>query len=102
MKSVKLFLLLFCLTGLILSSCKSESSKKSEDNASNEKEDEEMNNENLEQSLGNLKEGEVVDFRVLKDALPENLAGLDRTSHTGQKTAFMSFKMSNDQQFLNK
>lgn len=37
---------------------------------------------------------EVVDFRELKALLPESLAGLSRTSHTGEKAGAMGFKMS--------
>jgi hypothetical protein len=39
--------------------------------------------------------GEVVDFRELKELLPENLAGMKRNSHTGEKVGAAGFNMSN-------
>ena len=37
---------------------------------------------------------EVVNFRELKELLPESLAGMGRTSHTGEKAGAMGFTMS--------
>lgn len=37
---------------------------------------------------------EVIDFRKLKELLPETLAGLKRTEHTGEKVGMMGFNMS--------
>jgi hypothetical protein len=50
----------------------------------------------LEKSLEGLKEGsqEVVDFRILKEALPEKLSGMNRTSHTGQKSGIAGLSIS--------
>lgn len=47
--------------------------------------------------LQNLQGGEkveVVNFRELKKFLPESLAGLNRTSHTGEKAGAMGFTIS--------
>jgi len=50
----------------------------------------------LEKSLDGLKEGtqEVVDFRILKEALPEKLSGMNRVSHTGQKSGIAGLSIS--------
>jgi hypothetical protein len=37
---------------------------------------------------------EVIDFRKLKELLPASVAGMERTSHTGEKVGAMGFKMS--------
>lgn len=46
------------------------------------------------QMQGDGEAKEVTDFRELKKLLPEELAGLERSSHTGQKTGAMGFKIA--------
>lgn len=52
----------------------------------------------LGKSLGNVtKDGEKVqpvNFRELKKAMPDNIAGLERTSNSGETTGAMGFKVS--------
>lgn len=48
----------------------------------------------MKQMGGDGETKEVVDFRELKALLPESIAGMDRTSHTGEKVGAMGFKMS--------
>lgn len=43
---------------------------------------------------GDGEKKEVVDFRELKKLLPEKLAGLERTAHSGEKAGAMGFNMS--------
>lgn len=87
MKSGILMFTLLMLT-VMLFSCKSETT------TNKEKQDDAI--QNLEKSLEALKtgNGEVVDFRVLKEALPEKLVGMKRTSHTGQKAGMAGFSIS--------
>jgi hypothetical protein len=51
----------------------------------------------MKQLGGDGETKEVVDFRELKALLPERIAGMDRTSHTGEKVGAMGFKMSTAQ-----
>ncbi len=46
------------------------------------------------QMSGDGEAKEVIDFRKLKELLPGSVAGMDRTSHTGEKVGAMGFKMS--------
>lgn len=50
----------------------------------------------LDTAFGKLKEGnaEVVDFRLLKEALPERVQGMERVSHNGQKTGIAGLNVS--------
>ena len=43
---------------------------------------------------GNGEVKEVVDFRKLKELLPEELAGMDRISHSGEKAGMFGMNMS--------
>jgi len=43
----------------------------------------------------NGKKVETVDYKLLKDLLPENAAGLKRTNASGEKTAAMGIQVSN-------
>ncbi len=66
--------------------CKNESvAKKNEDSL-----------QQLEKTFKDLKEGngEVVEISVLKEALPEKLMGMKRTSHNGQKSAIAGIKIA--------
>lgn len=57
---------------------------------------------NLEEAMNEVQKAmqgggepkEVVNFRELKELLPESLAGMPRTSHTGEKAGAMGFTMS--------
>jgi hypothetical protein len=51
----------------------------------------------MKQLGGDGETKDVVDFRKLKALLPESMAGMDRTSHTGEKVGAMGFKMSTAQ-----
>ena len=51
----------------------------------------------IEKSLSDSEDGEpveVVNFRELKKLLPERLIGMERTSHTGEKSGGLGFKFS--------
>lgn len=50
----------------------------------------------LDQSFEQLKQDStgVVDFRILKDALPDQLLGMKRATHEGQKTGLGGFSVS--------
>jgi len=51
----------------------------------------------IENSLSSDEDGEpveVVNFRELKKMLPEKLIGMERTSHTGEKSGGLGFKFS--------
>ncbi len=43
---------------------------------------------------GDGEKKEVVDFRELKKLLPEKLAGMERTAHSGEKAGALGFNMS--------
>ena len=43
---------------------------------------------------GDGEKKEVVDFRELKKLLPEKIAGMERTAHSGEKAGAMGFNMS--------
>lgn len=47
--------------------------------------------------MGDREAVDPVDFRKLKDLLPENLAGMSRTEATGEKTGAMGFTVSTAQ-----
>ncbi len=85
------FALSLLLVLTVFVSCKSDSSA---DTAA-EKTNEEL--KKLEKSLESLKEGngEVVEISVLKDALPEKILGMKRTSHNGQRTGMAGIKIAN-------
>ncbi|MCB9080219.1 MAG: hypothetical protein H6555_00730 [Lewinellaceae bacterium] len=51
----------------------------------------------MENTLKQLNDGEsveVVDFRKLKELLPDKLAGMPRTRHEGEKTGMSNFKFA--------
>jgi hypothetical protein len=50
--------------------------------------------EDLNKEMEEGKEYEVVDFRLLKDMLPEQIGPLPRTSATGEKNSGMGFTIS--------
>jgi hypothetical protein len=50
--------------------------------------------EELENAFNQEGAAEPVDFRALKDLLPEDAAGLPRTESSGEKNSGMGFKMS--------
>ena len=66
--------------------------------------DEEINLKGLQDAMKNVEKAfsenadgekvEVVDFRELKELLPENLIGMERTSHTGEKSGGFGIKVS--------
>ena len=89
----QLFSLLFVTVALI--ACKSESAQEKAIRDAQEEVVKSMNEAQQAVQGTQAGNGEVVAFQVLKDALPESLAGLKRTSHTGQKTSMMSFNISN-------
>jgi len=53
--------------------------------------------EDLNKEMEEGKEYEVVDFRLLKDMLPEQVGPLPRTSATGEKNSGMGFTISETQ-----
>lgn len=98
MKSLKLLFGVLILVAFLMPGCKSGSSK-NEEAGEPEKNGNETSLNEMEKSMNEAGEGtgEVVDFRILKDALPETLVGLKRTSHTGQKTGFGNIQISTAQ-----
>lgn len=84
MNAFKLYVLSLALPLLLMGSCKS---------------DNENNDKSSQSGTENQKNtnGEVVKFKVLKNALPETMAGLKRISHTGQKSTFTNMQISNAQ-----
>jgi len=52
------------------------------------------NMKDVQKQFENSKEVEVVDFRSLKEMMPEETGGLPRTSLTGEKNSGMGFKVS--------
>lgn len=78
---------------------RSESSSTSESTSSDDPAAtlEEAMSDAMKQLGGDGETKEVVDFRKLKALLPESIAGIDRTSHTGEKVGAMGFKMSTAQ-----
>lgn len=90
MKAFHLFIAVLFFTSVLIS-CKNDSA------ASTVKEKDKDHLEELEKSINSLKDGngEVVEIAVLKDALPEKLMGMKRTSHNGQRTGFAGIKISN-------
>jgi hypothetical protein len=92
MKSRHLILLLILASGLLGISCKKDATS----DAARAKEMQDDALKNLESSFEKIKEGnnEVVDFRILKDALPDKLVGMDRVSHNGNKTSFAGVAIS--------
>jgi hypothetical protein len=102
----KSIILYFFLTALILAwSCDKPSKDDSTDKPKTEEKEtkktgikgiddfvEKMEDLNKEMEEG--KEYEVVDFRLLKDMLPEQIGPLNRTSATGEKNSGMGFTIS--------
>jgi hypothetical protein len=102
----KSIILYFFLTALILAwSCDKPSKDDSTDKPKTEEKEtkktgikgiddfvEKMEDLNKEMEEG--KEYEVVDFRLLKDMLPEQVGPLNRTSATGEKNSGMGFTIS--------
>lgn len=80
--------LVLVFIAFILLSCKNDAAD------ARQKQDDAL--QGLEKSLEGLKEGnkEVVDFRILKEALPDNLLGMKRISHDGQKTSMAGMSIS--------
>ena len=62
--------------------------------ASEPKNMEEAMNEVQKALQGDGEKKEVVDFRALKELLPEKVAGMERTAHSGEKAGAMGFNMS--------
>lgn len=64
--------------------------------AAQAKQQQEQALQELEKSFRSLKtdSSEVVDFRILKDALPEQVAGMKRNSSEGQKSGFAGLTVS--------
>lgn len=48
----------------------------------------------VEKNLKNGEDVEIADFRDLKEVLPKRLLGMDRYSHTGEKSGVTGFKIS--------
>ncbi|HMQ47623.1 MAG TPA: hypothetical protein PKA00_05820 [Saprospiraceae bacterium] len=111
---------LFCLS-LFLFACSSDkkSNNEAEEKDANtitlttENEDgttttEEIDPQNVEEAMNQVKDAlsglnkdgkavEVVNFRDLKEALPKKIAGMDRTSHSGEKTGMFGINVSQAQ-----
>lgn len=85
-------LILLVLLGVAFVSCKQDAASA----AAEVKKEQEDALKALDKSFAELKASstEVVDFRILKDALPEKLQGMDRVSHNGQKTGIAGLNIS--------
>lgn len=68
----------------------------------------EIDPQNVEEAMNQVKDAlsglnkdgkalEVVNFRDLKEALPKRVAGMDRTSHSGEKTGMFGINVSQAQ-----
>lgn len=94
MKKVHLALAVLALSIAFAGSCKPDPAAHAAD--AKEKQDEAI--QTLDQSFEKLKSdhAEVVDFRLLKDGLPDKMLGMDRIDHSGQKAgiAEMQFSMA--------
>ncbi len=82
MKTLKLFFVAPVFLMLVIIGCKDSSGRRRDTQVT----------PGLEQ-----RRRDVVDFQILKDALPETLIGLKRTSHMGQKSSFSNMEVSNAQ-----
>lgn len=85
-------LILLVLLGVTLFSCKQDAASA----AADVKKEQEDALKALDKSFSALKanSAEVVDFRILKDALPDKVQGMERVSHTGQKTGIAGLNIS--------
>lgn len=91
MKATQILLMLAFFTG-ILFSCKKDPASVIAD-ARQEQQDA---IKELDIAFGKLKENstEVVDFRLLKEALPERVQGMERVSHNGQKAGIAGINVA--------
>ncbi len=101
MQTRKLITLLLLLTAGLLVSCGSDDPPASGSETANSESPEDLNatmeeamSDAMKQMGGDGEAREVVDFRKLKELLPESVAGIARTSHNGEKVGAMGFKMS--------
>lgn len=117
MQTRKLITLLLLLVAGFMTSCGSDSETNDQQTVSSEPESASASsgtsdaapgangNINVEEALSKaMKElnggedaKEVVDFRKLKELLPESVAGMDRASHDGKKVGAMGMKFSTAQ-----
>lgn len=83
---------IFLLITTGTSGCKPDSASQSAENK--QRQDDAI--QDLDKAFEQLKAGnnEVVDFRVLKDALPEKLLGMERVDHSGQKSGVAGLQIS--------
>lgn len=98
MKSLKHFSQVLVLLAVFIAGCKTDPGKK-EDSTQMNTEDKEtsVRDPQKTETMNAEGNGDVVEFQVLKDALPETMAGLIRTTHTGQKSTFSNMQVSNAQ-----
>lgn len=93
------FLAAFLSFGLLLTGCgKSQEEKQAEEKAAaNSPADALQALADKAKEMGDRKAVDPVDFRKLKDLLPEQLAGLSRIEATGEKSGAMGFTVSTAQ-----
>ena len=103
MKAFQLFFILISLFSLTLINCGQNSENKTADNTAtntdpsnpaNMQEAMSQAQKQLEDIQGDNKNVTPVNFRKLKELLPERLLDLPRTSHTGQSAGAMGIKIS--------
>ncbi|MCO6476223.1 MAG: hypothetical protein J5I94_06365 [Phaeodactylibacter sp.] len=104
MTSRKLIIALFALSSLFYLGCGSSSSEENQNaqasaeeaggSSSEPKSIGEAMDEMQKAMQGDGEKKEVVDFRELKKLLPEDLAGMERTAHSGEKAGALGFNMS--------
>jgi hypothetical protein len=99
MKQISILFLLALAASLAFYSCGGGKADQAEQAAEEAQEEAEKSVEQAMQEMqqalkGDGEAAEVIDFRQLKELLPEKLAGMERTEHTGEKVGMMGINMS--------
>ncbi|MHA4736690.1 hypothetical protein [Dyadobacter sp. MSC1_007] len=95
------FIAVFLSSALLLSSCGGSQDEKEAENAKITEADSPADAlqaiADKAKAMGDREAVDPVDFRKLKDLLPENISGMSRTEATGEKTGAMGFTVSTAQ-----
>ena len=104
MTSKKLIIACLCLSIALFQGCdgSSHEENKAQQGVTEDTNDPSGEPKNLEEAMdevqkalqGDGEKKEVVDFRKLKELLPEKLAGLERTAYRGEKAGALGFNLS--------
>jgi hypothetical protein len=103
-KILRILSIITISTALLLTSCVQKPGEKPVDEKSKEEKNEKTGIKALDKLVDNVKEMqkkmeesknvEVVDFRELKEMLPDEIAGLNKTNTGGEKNSTMGFTIS--------